>query len=104
MISVILISTVLLAALVLATVAVLRRLGSADRTLPVTAEWIDKLSMDRYRPMMRLRDSGDIEVLRSEAGCTSKLESKLLAQRCQISRGYLRCLDMDFQRVCTALK
>jgi hypothetical protein len=30
--------------------------------------------------------------------------SRLRAQRCQIFRGYLRCLDMDFQRVCTALK
>lgn len=104
MISVMMISTVLLVALLLATVAVLRRLGSADRTLPVTAEWIDELSTDRYRPMMRLLDSGDIEFLRSEAGFTSKLESKLRAQRCQIIRGYLRCLDMDFQRVCTALK
>src|SRR5450756_951486 len=104
MISVILISAVLLAALVLATVAVLRRLGSADRTLPVTAEWIDELSTDRYRPMMRLLDSRDIEFLGSQAGFTPKMGSKLRAQRCQIFRGYLRCLNMDFQRVCTALK
>jgi hypothetical protein len=102
--SVILISTVLLAALVLATVAVLRKLGSADRTLPVTAEWIDDLSTDRYRPMMRLLDSRDIEFLNSQAGFTPKMESRLRAQRCQIFRGYLRCLEMDFQRVCTALK
>ena len=104
MISVILISIVLLAALILATVAVVRRLGSADRSLPVTAEWIDELSTDRYRPMMRLLDSRDIEFLRSQAGFTPKMESKLRAQRCQIFRGYLRCLDMDFQRVCMALK
>jgi hypothetical protein len=32
------------------------------------------------------------------------MEAKLRAQRCQIFRGYLRCLDMDFQRVCMALK
>jgi hypothetical protein len=32
------------------------------------------------------------------------MESKMRAQRCQIYRGYLRCLAMDFQRVCTALK
>src|ERR1035437_8484790 len=104
MISVILISTVLLAALILATVAVLRRLGSADRTLRVTAEWIDDLPRGRYRAMMRLLDSRDIEFLRSQAGFTPKMESKLRAQRCQIFRGYLRCLDMDFRRVCTALK
>jgi hypothetical protein len=70
----------------------------------VTAEWIDDLSPERYRPMMRLLDSGDIEFLRSQEGFTPKMESKMRAQRCQIYRGYLRCLEMDFQRVCTALK
>jgi hypothetical protein len=104
MISIIVISIVFLAALILATVAVLRRLDSPNHSLPVTAEWIDELSTGRYRPMMRLLDSRDIEFLRSQAGFTPKMEAKLRAQRCQIFRGYLRCLDMDFQRVCMALK
>ena len=104
MISIIVISIVFLAALILATVAVLRRLDSPNRSLPVTAEWIDELSTGRYRPMMRLLDSRDIEFLRSQAGFTPKMEAKLRAQRCQIFRGYLRCLDMDFQRVGMALK
>ncbi|MCX6628729.1 MAG: hypothetical protein NTW28_14005, partial [Candidatus Solibacter sp.] len=69
-----------------------------------TAEWIDELSTDRYRPMMRLLDSGDIEFLRSQAGFTPKIESELRAQRCQVFCGYLRCLNMDFKRVCVALK
>src|SRR5664280_432810 len=104
MISVIAISIVFLAVPLLATVAVLRKLDSTNRSLPVTAEWIDELSTGRYRPMMRLLDSRDIEFLRSQAGFTPKMEAKLRAQRCQIFRGYLRCLDMDFQRVCMALK
>ena len=104
MISVIAISTVVLAALILATVAVLWRLGPSNRSLPVTAEWIDELSADRYRPMMRLLDSHDLTFLRSQAGFTPKMESKLRAQHCQIFRGYLRCLDLDFKRVCMALK
>jgi len=104
MISVTVISAVVIAALILATIVVCRKLGSADHTLPVTAGWIDELSTDSYRPMMRLLDSRDIEFLRSQAGYTRKMESKLRAQRCQIFRGYLRCLDMDFTRVCTALK
>lgn len=102
--SVIMISIVVLAALILATVAVVRKLSSADRSLPVTAEWIDELSTDRYLPMMRLLDSRDIEFLRSQPGFTPKMESKLRAQRSQIFRGYLRSLDMDFKRVCMALK
>jgi len=104
MISVIAVSTVLLAALVFATIVIIRKLGSADCYLPVTAEWIDELSTDRYRPMMRLLDSSDIRFLRSQAGFSPKMESRLRAQRCQIFRGYLRCLNMDFKRVCAALK
>jgi hypothetical protein len=104
MISAITISIMILAAMILGLGAVVRMRGSADRSLPVTAEWIDELSTDRYRPMMRLLDSRDIEFLRSQAGFTSKMESEMRARRCRIFRGYLRCLDMDFQRVCTALK
>jgi hypothetical protein len=104
MISALTIFMIILVALILGIGALVRMLSSTDRSLPVTAEWIDDLSTDRYRPMMRLLDSGDIEFLRSQAGFTPKLESKMRAQRCQIFRGYLRCLNMDFQRVCTALK
>jgi hypothetical protein len=104
MISVMVISAVVIVALVLATIVVFRKLGSTDHSLPVTAQWIDELSTDSYRPMARLMDSGDIEFLRSQAGYTRKMEAKLRAQRCQIFRGYLRCLDLDFTRVCTALK
>jgi hypothetical protein len=104
MISALTIFMIILVALILATAALVRMLGSTDRSLPVTAEWIDDLSTDRYRPMMRLLDSRDIEFLRSQAGFTPKMESRMRAQRCQIYRGYLQCLNMDFQRVCTALK
>ena len=104
MISALTIFMIILVALILATAALVRMLGSTDRSLPVTAEWIDDLSADRYRPMMRLLDSRDIEFLRSQAGFTPKMESRMRAQRCQIYRGYLQCLNMDFQRVCTALK
>jgi hypothetical protein len=30
--------------------------------------------------------------------------AKLRTERCQVFRGYLRCLNADFQRVCVALK
>jgi hypothetical protein len=79
-------------------------LGPVGPSLPVTAGWIDELSPDRYRPMMRLLDSGDLEFMRTQAGYTRKMEARLRAQRCQIFRGYLHCLNMDFKRVCMALK
>ena len=96
---------VILAALTIVALTVLvRSLGSAGQSLPVTAEWIDELSIERYRPMLRLLDSSDLEFLRSQPGYSPRMESNLRAQRCQIFRGYLRCLNMDFRRVCMALK
>ena len=91
--------------LALAAVAVLaRKLAFTDTRLPVTAEWIDELSIERYRPMMHLLDAGDVEFLRSQPGFTPGMAAKLRIERCQVFRGYLRCLRADFQRVCAALK
>ena len=83
---------------------VVRRLASPAACLPVTAGWIDELSTERYRPMMRLLDGDDLAFLSSQPGFTSKMAGQVRTQRCQIFRGYLRCLTADFQRVCMALK
>jgi len=101
---VIAISIVTGAALILALVLLIRKVVSPGGSLPVTAEWIDELSIERYRPMMRLLNGGDLEFLRTQPGFTSKMETKLRIQRCQIFRGYLRCLSSDFGRVCAAIK
>ena len=91
--------------LALAAVVVLaRKLAFTDTRLPLTAEWIDELSIERYRPMMHLLDDGDAELLRSQPGFTPGMAAKLRIERCQVFRGYLRCLRTDFQRVCAALK
>jgi len=53
---------VLLVLMVLALAAVVvlaRKLAFTDTSLPLTAEWIDELSIERYRPMMHLLDDGD---------------------------------------------
>src|SRR5437016_4260868 len=52
----------------------------------------------------RLLDSADIEFLRGQPGYTRAMESKLRAERCEVFRGYLRCLTSDFQLICMALK
>lgn len=82
----------------------LRQYRSHGRTLPVTAEWVDELSVDRYQPMLRLLDGSDLEFLRSQPGCSPRMLSRMRRQRCQIFRGYLKCLGSDFERTCTALK
>jgi hypothetical protein len=72
--------------------------------LPVTAEWIEELSLERYRPMFRLLEPQDLEYLRAQPGFTPRMERKLRAQRYHIFRGYLSSLSMDFRRISAALK
>jgi hypothetical protein len=85
-------------------VLLVRRMTAVDGTLPVTAEWINALSLERYRPMMRLLDSEDLEFLKSQPGFTPRMASRVRVQRAQIFRGYLRCLCSDFSRICAAVK
>jgi hypothetical protein len=89
----------------LATLFVLvRRAISAGVELPLDSQWIAELSVDRYQPMLRLLDESDLKFMRSQPGFTSRMEAKLRAQRRQILREYLRGLETDFRRVCTAVK
>jgi hypothetical protein len=98
------ISIVTFLALAVALFLLVRKMSFNGSCLPLTAEWIDELSMERYQPMLRLLDGRDLEFLRSQPGFNSQMVSKLRVQRCQIFRGYLRCLNGDFQRVCSAIK
>lgn len=91
-------------ALVFGVFCMVRKLLSQAGALPVTAEWIDELSIERYRPMMRLLDGGDLAFLRTQPGFSPRMAAKLRQQRCQIFRGYLRCLSGDFAKVCAAVK
>lgn len=88
----------------LALFFIVRKIAFQSSSLPVTAEWIDELSIERYRPMMRLLDGNDVSFLRTQPGFTPGMASKLRRQRCQIFEGYLRCLNSDFGRVCSAIK
>jgi hypothetical protein len=91
-------------ALIASLVVVVRGMGSAGGDLPLNADWIDQLSVERYRPMMRLLDQGDLDFLRSQPGFTPRMAARFRAQRSRIFRGYLRNLSGDFRRVCTAVK
>ena len=98
------ISVVACTAVVLALVLLIRRVAFRGSSLPLNADWINELSIERYRPMMRLLDGADVEFLRSQPGFTRQMATRLRIQRCQIFRGYLRCLAADFGRVCAAVK
>lgn len=101
---VIAISLVTSLTLVLGVFWMVRKVLSQRAALPVTAEWIDELSVERYRPMMRLLDGGDLAFLRTQPGFSPSMAARLRQQRSQIFRGYLRCLSADFAKVCAAIK
>jgi hypothetical protein len=96
--------SILLASGVAGVLAYLVRKVAFAGELPVTSQWIEDLSLDRYRPMLRMLEGGDIEFLRSQPGSTPSMTRKLRAQRTQIFRGYLKSLESDFARVCSAIK
>jgi hypothetical protein len=99
--------TVATATILMLSVGVLllvRRLGSDNQVLPVTTEWLNELSADRYRPMLRLLEETDFQFLRSQKGFTPEMSSRLRRQRVQAFCGYLRLLEADFDRVSAALR
>jgi hypothetical protein len=101
---IILIAVLAFAVLVLALGVLYRQVVPRTHGLPVTAEWLNELSPERYRPMLRLLDNDDVRFLRAQPGFTRQIESKLLTQRCQLFRNYLRLLSTDFNRTCLAVK
>lgn len=72
--------------------------------LPATTGWLQALSVERYRPMLRLLTEEDLRFLRSQLGFTRSMETRLRINRSQMARGYLRAMQADFALICTALK
>ena len=81
-----------------------RRLACPAVALPATLDWIDELSTERYRPMLRLLSGDEMRFLSSQPGVSPKLAAQFRRQRCEIFRGYLRSLSRDYSRVSIALK
>ena len=90
--------------LLFALMALAYRAASRGGALPVDTGWIGELSVERYRPMMRLLDGSDVAFLRSQPGFTPARETALRIGRCRLFRGYLGLIESDFRRVMAALK
>ena len=82
----------------------IRSVRLAAGELPVTTDWLEDLSIERYRPMLRLLADEDLQFLNKQPGFTPRMAAKFRTQRCRIVRGYLRSMQVDFSRICTALK
>jgi len=102
--SILAISVFTVVALLLTLVVMVCRAVVSGSDLPVDTGWIEELSVERYRPMMRLLDRSDLLFLRSQPGSTARLEANLRTERCRLFRGYLRLMETDFRRVSMALK
>ena len=85
-------------------VLAVRSLTRFHKAPSLSANTLEEVSVDRYRPMLRLLSDDDLQYLRVQPGFTPEMASQLRRQRCKIFRGYLRCLDTDFRCVCGALK
>lgn len=84
-------------------VIAIRKFAFPRVTLPVTTDWIDDLSIERYRPMLRLLDDEELRFLRSQR-FTPDIIAQFRRQRCQVFRACLCSLSVDFGRICMALK
>ncbi|SPE40694.1 conserved hypothetical protein [Candidatus Sulfopaludibacter sp. SbA3] len=80
------------------------KLSAASHRLPITAEWIGDLSVERYRPMLRLLDESDLQFLSGQPGFDREMAARLRAQRCHIFGCYLNSLRDDFRQTCQALR
>jgi len=88
----------------LAAAWAVRKVASPKTTHPVTAEWIEELSNDHYRPMLRLLDGEDLQILRSQPGFGPEQVRAFRRDRARIFREYLNRLNTDFACVSMALK
>lgn len=75
-------------------VLTIRKIVSPIVSLPPTLDWLDELSVERYRPMLRLLDDAS----------TSGIAAGFRRARYQMFRSHLHALTVDFHRVCGALK
>ena len=81
-----------------------RRLIAGPKSLPVSVDWINDLSVLRYRPMERLLNGEDFRFLASQSSFDKNLIRKMRAERRKIFRGYLACLSRDFSLVAASLR
>src|SRR5215469_12538051 len=82
----------------------MREISWSESSLPITADWINELSAERYRPMLRLLRDDEMNFLKSQPGFTEAQAAQFRSERARVFRGYLRCLHADFGRVTMAIR
>ncbi len=74
-----------------------RRLIAGPKSLPVSVDWINDLSIARYRPMERLLSEEDYWFLANQPGFDKRMLRRIRSERRKVFRGYLASLSQRFQ-------
>jgi hypothetical protein len=82
---------------------VCRKLVSSPN-VPVENDWLQNLSPLRYRPMERLLDVAEYRRLASHPAISRRMLKNIRSRRVHLFREYLRCLSLDYGRICGAVK
>ncbi len=91
-------------ALVTAFALVFRKLAAAGSDLPAQDGELNEISAHRYRPMERLLDKREYQMLERHPALNRKMIRQFRSRRVQAFRGYLRGLSADYNQVCAAIK
>jgi hypothetical protein len=81
---------------------VFARLISRDRLVAFSDDWEDVVSPTRYRPMERLLEETDQQLVAAMGD--RKMEQEFRRVRVRIFRGFMQQVSDDFNRICKAIK
>jgi hypothetical protein len=86
-----------------ALVLLIHKLASPARCELVSAEWLSRFSVAKYRPMERLLSQSDMRFLGAQKGYRPKVGRRLRMERIRAYRGYLKCLRADYRKLEAAI-
>jgi hypothetical protein len=101
---VLIVASILTLVLIVAALLIARRLGKPRNDLPLSPEWINDLSTDKYRSMMRLLSRRDLDNLRSRPDYSTKMAAEFRRERSHLFSEYLNAMSVDFERICMAIR
>lgn len=93
------ITLLLLTILATLAVVVLYRLSRPVRMPRNPEAWLERMSAQGYRPMVRLLSREDWEFVAQHPAATSALKSQFRQRRRDLVRGYVAAIETDFHRV-----
>ena len=101
---VLIVACVLTLLLITAALLIVRGMGKHAYNLPLTSEWIDELSTDKYRNMMRLLSRRGLDDLRLRPDYSPRMAAEFRKEKSRLFKQYMDAMAIDFKRICTAIR